>query len=167
MRPLALLAAVGAGVQPALAQTSWEAAGLLDLHNRERAAAGVAPARWDPALAAQAQGYAQVLARSGRLVHASRTARMGQGENLAMGTRGYYSPIALAAGWAAERRHFRSGYFPAVSRTGRWRDVGHYTQMIWPTSTRVGCGSAAGRTMLVLVCRYAPAGNRDGVRLGR
>ena len=52
--------------------------------------------------------------------------------------------------------------FPNVSRTGRWKDVAHYTQMIWKGTTNVGCAMhvAAGRTYLI--CRYSPPGNADG-----
>lgn len=52
-----------------------------------------------------------------------------------------------------------------MSRSGPWSTVGHYTQMIWPTTTHVGCAIANGVRFDVLVCRYAPAGNIDGRRV--
>ena len=113
-------------------------------------------------MATQAAGYAALLAALGRLRHSDRSQRPGQGENLWMGTRGAFPVEAMAGAWAAERVHFRAGIFPAVSRTGNWADVGHYSQMIWPTTARVGCAVAGGPRHDVLVCRYAPAGNIDG-----
>lgn len=134
-------------------------------HNRERAAYGSAPLSWNAALAAEAGAYAARIARLGRLQHSPKAERPGQGENLWMGSRGAYSPGAMIAGWASERRHFRRGVFPAVSSTGNWRDVGHYTQMVWPRTTLLGCGMASSARWDVLVCRYAPPGNRDGERI--
>jgi hypothetical protein len=54
---------------------------------------------------------------------------------------------------------FRAGRFPDVSATGNWADVGHYTQIIWPTTQRVGCSISRSVKDEVLVCRYWPAGN--------
>ena len=137
----------------------------LAAHNRERSAFGSAPLVWDETLAAQARGYAAVLAGLGRLQHSPKSQRPGQGENLWLGSRRAYVPEAMIASWAGERRFFRRGAFPAVSRTGNWRDVGHYTQIVWPATTRVGCGLASSTRWDVLVCRYSPPGNRDGQRL--
>ena len=136
---------------------------LLAAHNAERSRVGVPPLMWDTALAAQATAYAAQLARLGILRHSDRRARGGsQGENLWMGSRGAYSPEQMVAGWASERRMFRAGKFPAVSRADNWADVAHYTQMIWRGSQRLGCGIASSSRYDVLVCRYSPAGNIDG-----
>lgn len=137
----------------------------LSAHNRERAAFGSPPLQWDPALASHARAYANKLARIGRLQHSPGTTRPGQGENLWMGSRGAYPPEAMIATWASERRNFRRGIFPAVSRTGNWRDAGHYTQVVWPGTTRLGCGLASSARWDFLVCRYSPPGNRDGARI--
>ncbi len=141
------------------------AARLLAAHNRERAAVGVAPLRWDPALAAAAAAYGPSLAAAGRLVHSSRTGRPNQSENLWMGTRGAYSPEQMVGSWASERTMFRPGIFPNVSSTGNWVDVSHYTQMIWRSTTAVGCAIYSSRSWDYLICRYSPRGNKDGQRV--
>ncbi len=130
---------------------------LLTAHNTERVRMGIGPLRWSPALADQAQAWASDLARRGTLQHSQD--RQGAGENLWMGTSGYYTPEAMVGAFIGERRHFRPGSFPNVSTTGRWSDVGHYTQLIWPGTREVGCAVAKGRSFDVLVCRYLPAGN--------
>ena len=153
--------------QPAVTQglTANIPAALLDAHNRERAIAGVAPLAWEPALAAAAASYARQLAAVGALRHSPRQARPGQGENLWMGTRGTFPVQAMVASWTSEKAYFRPGIFPAVSRSGNWADIGHYSQMIWPTTTHLGCAIAGSARFDVLVCRYAPAGNIDGRRV--
>lgn len=135
---------------------------LIAAHNRERAVFGSPPLRWDHVLAAGADAYARQLASLGRLQHSPRQMRPGQGENLWIGSRGAFSVDAMAEGWAAERRNFRPGRFPATSRTGNWADTGHFTQMVWPSTSRLGCGLASAGRWDVLVCRYAPGGNVDG-----
>lgn len=166
---LLLLTALAAGVaQPASAQAPILdpiSMRLLVAHNHERTLAGVPPLQWDPMLAAAAATYGQVLAATGRLQHSPRTTRPGQRENLWMGTRGAFSAEQMIASWTAEKRLFRPGIFPAVSATGNWLDVSHFSTMIWPTTTRVGCAIRGGRSMDFLVCRYSPPGNIDGQRV--
>lgn len=137
----------------------------LNAHNRERAAFGSAPLEWDPQLAVQASAYADELARIGCLAHSPEARRPGQGENLWMGSHGAYRPQTMIASWSNEKRLFRHGVFPAISRTGNWADVSHYTQMVWPTTTRLGCGQASSPRWDVLVCRYIPSGNRARDRI--
>lgn len=137
-------------------------AAILAVHNRERAQYGVPPLVWNAQLAADAGAYARRLAMLGRLEHSPAAERPDQGENLASGTAGIYAAADLAALWAAERSEFVRGTFPNVSRTGDWRAVGHYSAMVWRTTTAVGCATAAGGGNLYLVCRYARAGNVIG-----
>lgn len=157
-----------AGLTPVLAgglgRTGQVEQRLLAAHNRERAALGVAPLAWDAELAGQAAAWGQSLAARGLLQHAPRGRGEPQGENLWAGTQGAYIPEAMVDAWARERALYTHAPFPAVSQTGRWKDVGHYTQMVWRQSDRVGCAVAAGEDFDVLVCRYRSAGNVTGQR---
>ncbi|HZF94321.1 MAG TPA: CAP domain-containing protein [Allosphingosinicella sp.] len=138
---------------------------ILSLHNRERAAAGVPPLAWDAALAAAAASYGPALAAHGRLVHAPAASRPGQGENLWMGTAGSFALEEMIGSWSAEKRLFAPGAVPDVSRSGHFSDVGHYTQMIWRRTTRLGCALHRGRDDDYLICRYSPPGNVLGERV--
>ncbi len=133
---------------------------LLGVHNAERARLGIASLTWSPVLAGQAKVWADDLARRGVFEHSKD--RQGAGENLWMGTSGHYQPEAMIGAFIGEKQYFRSGKFPEVSTTGRWQDVGHYTQLIWPTTQELGCAVATGNGRDVLVCRYLPAGNMIG-----
>jgi uncharacterized protein YkwD len=137
---------------------------MIAAHNVARRQYGVGPLVWDDGLARDARAYARHLARTRRFEHDRQVGRRPrQGENLWMGTRTAYSYAEMINALIAERRYFRPGRFPAVSRTGNWSHVGHYTQIVWPTSQRVGCATASNRKRDYLVCRYLPAGNVVGV----
>lgn len=138
---------------------------VLALHNAARARAGVPLLRWDNQLGKEAAQYAVQLAFTGRFEHSSSAARHGAGENLWMGTRGAFSVESMVGNWENEKRDFAAGVFPNVSRRGSWHGVGHYTQMIWPGTQRVGCALATSAWSDYLVCRYYPAGNVMGARL--
>lgn len=168
--PLALIlclapaSAAAAPKRPLLA-TEFPAR-VLAAHNVARQQAGALPLLWDNALGNSAAAYAQRMAITGSFQHSDRRARRGVGENLWMGTRGAYSVETMVGSWISEKRMFMPGIFPAVSRTGNWVDVAHYTQVIWPTTQRVGCALASTRSTDYLVCHYAPAGNIDGRPVG-
>lgn len=133
---------------------------ILDLHNRARADVGSPPLQWNRTLADHAQEYANVIAETGRLQHSSRVGRENERENLVAGPRGGNTPLRMAEVWLDERQYFRPGVFPNVC-AGNWSQCAHYTQMIWSTTTDIGCGFAS-KAYDALVCRYSPPGNRDG-----
>ena len=127
----------------------------------------MAPLAWSDRLAADADGWAEHLAANNLYDHASPDQRRGQGENLWRGTRDRWSAAETIGFFVAEKRDFHFGTFPEISRTGRWSDVGHYAQVIWPETREVGCAIARTRSDEVLVCRYWPAGNVWGQRIDR
>jgi uncharacterized protein YkwD len=131
---------------------------LLAAHNAYRASLGLPPLRWSNRLAVNAQRWAVHLAEIGQLEHS------GSGQNLAMAASGTQSLTQLVDLWGSERAYFTNGYFPAISTTGNWVNVGHYSQMIWRTTTEVGCGFVENYGRDVLVCDYNPPGNVMGER---
>jgi len=113
-----------------------------------------------------AQAYAETILSTGVFVHSSESQRNGAGENL------YYrfsqfplDPATLAAqavdAWyeeVAEYDYANPRFSP---------DTGHFTQVVWKSTTQLGCGVAqgpktiAGRTGTAnyVVCHYVPDGN--------
>ena len=132
---------------------------MLQTHNDERALAGEPPLKWDPILAAHAAGWAEYLAGIGRLEHDRGS---GEGENLWMGGAGAYKAHAMVEDWIGEKVNFDYGTFPYVSRTHSWHDIGHYTQIIWRHTDRLGCAMATADDWDYLVCRYRAPGNVVG-----
>jgi len=152
--------------RPAVRSELLLRATMISAHNIARRRYGVGPLAWDESLARAARAYAQVLARTNRFRHDRQPGGPSrQGENLFMGTRDAYSYRDMIGLLIDERRYFRPGRFPYVSRSGDWSQVAHYTQIVWPTSQRIGCATASNRSKDFLVCRYWPAGNVVGVSL--
>lgn len=138
--------------------SSQDARGLLNFHNQSRAAVGVDGLQWSQKLAGYAQFWADHLASSGcRMQH-----RQGDnyGENLFMGTAGYYSAVDAAKSWEAEKQYYRG----QVLSSSNWHASGHYTQMVWRDTSYVGCGQSQCNGSLIVVCNYDPPGNYMGHR---
>jgi uncharacterized protein YkwD len=136
---------------------------MLRSHNAERAFHGRLPLVWDSALAKDAAKWANHLAGTKRFDHAYTELKTnGQGENLWMGTRGAYIWEEMVKDWIEEVEQTKSGRFPDVSKSGNWSDVGHFTQLVWPETRKLGCAIKSSNEDDYLVCRYWPAGNRIG-----
>ena len=133
-------------------------AGITAAHNTVRcrvqrpSGQRLPPLSWSSALAAEAQRYADTLAANGCHLEHSKTEH---GENL-FGGSGRNTPAEVVERWASEQRCFSYAKFP----DGCSCTCGHYTQLVWADTRRVGCGMAtcaSGAEMWV--CNYDPAGN--------
>jgi hypothetical protein len=136
-------------------------AGITAAHNAIRCGVSrpsgepLPPLSWSRALAAEAQRYAEVLAKSGCKLEHSRTEH---GENL-FGGSGKNSPDAVVERWAGEQRCFDYQTFPDCCSC----TCGHYTQLVWGETRHLGCGMATcADGAEVWVCNYDPAGNYVG-----
>jgi hypothetical protein len=139
---------------------------VLAAHNQARAQFGVPALSWNNELAAGALAHAQYMAATGIYGHDQTPGRRKKsGENLWRGQRGLFSYDVMIGTMVVEARLFRPGVFPDNSVSGDWHSVAHYTQIVWPTTTEVGCAVASSATTDFLVCRYAPTGNKDGLYL--
>ena len=139
---------------------------VLNAHNQARYRFGVPPLAWSDQLAAEAMSHAQFMAQTGAFHHDQTPGRRKKaGENLWRGQRGLFSYDVMIGVMIQEAQNFRPGVFPDNSRTGEWHDVAHFTQIVWPTTTSVGCALASSATTDYFVCRYSPTGNKDGFQL--
>jgi hypothetical protein len=114
----------------------------LKLHNQARIKVGLSPLKWDFQLAREAKQYAaRLIADGGILKHSS----SGKGENLYFNSRAATCSAGFSA-WFAEKP-FYSGQGIG---TGNFASYGHFTQIMYPSVTSLGCGISK----TILVCRY-------------
>jgi len=134
---------------------------LLNEHNRVRRDVGHPPLHWSPEIARFSQQWADHLASSCSMQHRPKSGRWAQryGENLFMGTAGYYTVASAVQGWESEKKDFRGGKITVDRNFSR---IGHYTQLIWRRTTTLGCGKSLCRDRMIVVCNYDPPGNFIG-----
>ena len=143
--------------------TPREVRQLLASHNRARTEVALSPLTWSTKLAVYAQEWADHLAStSRRMEHRPHSGRWKQehGENLFMGTAGYYGVADAVAMWEGEKRVYDGR---AVDQYGV-HSFGHYTQLIWRGTRDVGCAKAFCSGYMIVVCNYNPPGNVLGMR---
>nr|KAF6507200.1 peptidase inhibitor 16 [Rousettus aegyptiacus] len=160
--PLLLLAAT-TGLAGALSDDEKRV--MVELHNLYRAqvsppAANMLQMRWDEELAAFAKAYAQ------ECVWGHNKERGRRGENLfAITDEGMDVPLAVEE-WYLEREHYNLS--TATCDPGQM--CGHYTQVVWAKTERIGCGAhfceklqgVEETNIHLLVCNYEPPGNVKG-----
>lgn len=126
--------------------------GLLAQHNMLRCMHDASPLVWDDSLANDAQAYAQSFVETSD----PKQSNVEEGENLLMGD--VVSGVRATQEWYDE---VKSTVFGEV--TSYSPETGHYTQLVWNSTTKLGCGEATlNNGQILWVCRYSPAGNRDG-----
>ncbi len=138
--------------------TPLEERQLLASHNRARAEVGIAPVVWSSTLAIYAQEWANHLgSTSGRMEHRPHWGKWKQehGENLFIGTAGYYGLADAVAAWEREKWVYDGR---AVDESNV-HAFGHYTQLIWRNTRRIGCAKVECAGNVIVVCNYDPPGN--------
>ena len=164
---------------PTAGQAEW-----LDPHNAARAGtlSGVTvspvPAPALPALTWSASAEAVAQAWANRCVYEHNPGRnadgISRGENIAAtapGGRANATPAYVASLWAGEW----PDYTYATNTCAAGKVCGHYTQVVWRGTTRVGCAKvtctvnspfvgASSPTWDFFVCDYEPPGNYVGQR---
>jgi len=135
--------------------SSTDATNYVAYHNAYRCLFDAAPFTWDDSLAEFAQGYAQ-------LCNLSVSSNSPYGENLAWGSGGAYTIPEMIGDWVDEY----TSYDPTNPQPS------HFTQVVWQSSTSVGCYmevcapgtlmDASYGTVQLYVCEYNPSGNWDG-----
>lgn len=120
----------------------WKA-NVLNKHNELRAPHCAPAMTWDEEVAKTAQAWAD------RCVFDHDTAS-GFGENLAGGSE---QPTEM---WYEEIKDYN------FAAPGFSQATGHFTQVVWRNSTKLGCGRAMCGFGVYYVCRYSPGGNVTG-----
>ena len=136
------------------------AAEFLEVHNKYRTEVGIEDLVWSDDLAQSATFWAEQLAENCTFEHSQGD----YGENLWKGTSSSSSGFAgfsiadVVDAWGGEKQHYNYEDNSCVDG----EVCGHYTQMVWSSTTKVGCGMASCDGYDIWVCQYTPQGNIVG-----
>ncbi|KAG5526237.1 hypothetical protein RHGRI_032500 [Rhododendron griersonianum] len=129
----------------------------LDGHNSARSAVGVGPMTWDANVAAYAQDYANQRIGDCALQHSGGG---GYGENIAIGSGDFMTGAAAVDLWVEEKANYDYNSNSCVGG-----ECGHYTQVVWKNSVRLGCARVQCNSgSWFITCNYDPPGNYVGER---
>ncbi|KAL6211854.1 hypothetical protein ACLB2K_017077 [Fragaria x ananassa] len=124
----------------------------LNSHNFARLAVGNVPMEWDLELERFAQDYASKHVHDCQLVHSGYK----YGENLAMSWGEMFGLDAVSM-WVGEKQNYD---YASNSCVGG--ECGHYLQVIWNTSTHLGCAKARCKNGGTWIgCNYKPPPSGD------
>lgn len=127
---------------------------ILDTHNIYRSDVDIENISWSEEVAVSAQAWAEQLAANCEFKHSSSD----YGENIWAGTEGAFSPTDVVTSWGSEI----ADYDYESNTCAVDKDCGHYTQIVWENTTKVGCGMATCDGLDIWVCQYDPPGNFIG-----
>jgi len=130
--------------------------GFLVPHNQARNAVGVGRLQWDRKLANYARNYARQRRGDCLLQHSDSPF----GENIFWGSGNSWTPLQAVAAWIDEKK-----WFDYAKNICTGPDCTHYTQVVWRTTTNVGCAKIkcnSGDTFIT--CNYYPPGNYIAAR---
>lgn len=124
----------------------------LAAHNRYRQLHRAKPLVWDREMAQVARRWSETQAREDKMYHS----RGKYGENIYWRSNQNITGATAVDSWYSEVRLYN---FSNPDMKKHW---GHFSQIVWTDTKRLGCGratSAAGGTYVT--CVYDPPGNRN------
>lgn len=130
-------------------------------HNLVRAAKWELPLTWDSQLEQYAKWWAGQRQADCALMHSFPEGDFKLGENIYWGSGTAWTPTDAVKAWADEEKYYNYQANSCVEG----QMCGHYTQIVWKTTRRVGCARAVCESGDVfMTCNYYPPGNYIGER---
>jgi len=125
---------------------------FLIAHNKVRRHFGEPPLTWDKKLAHYARRWAAKRYYDCKMIHSYGP----YGENIFWGKRAHWTPKEAVQSWVSEQKYFN----PHSNGCVDGHMCGHYTQVVWRETLRIGCARKKCQNKgLFVICVYDPPGN--------
>lgn len=145
-----------------------EQAEIVAAHNHWRSQVNIPRLKWSPMLEGTAQSYAEAL-KATQACKPAHSEASDLGENLFWASPTTYSdgvseiqavsPSQVVDNWGSEK----GDYDASTNTCAVGKACGHYTQIVWKSTTEIGCGkTVCPDNSQIWVCHYQPAGNFIG-----
>ncbi|KAM7472813.1 hypothetical protein LguiA_010996 [Lonicera macranthoides] len=134
---------------------------FLFAHNMVRAAKWELPLMWDSDLERYARWWASQRKPDCKVKHSFPEDGFKLGENIYWGSGSTWTPNDAVKAWADEEKYYT--YETNTCASGQ--QCGHYTQIVWRNTRKIGCARVVCDTGDVfMTCNYDPVGNYVGQR---
>jgi hypothetical protein len=143
--------------------SSFDKREMLNAHNAARARFGTPPLVWLDSAQDVAQQWADYLLLANKWEPRPEPRTYGENRYEGLGdiiNSPKTSPSEVVAGWVGEEKDFNS----ATNTCRSGAVCGHFTQVVWKSTQKVGCAVARDARREVWVCNYYPPGNLRQVR---
>lgn len=128
-------------------------------HNLVRAKKSLPPLAWDTEVAAYAAEWAVQRKHDCEIVHSKPPIENDVGENIYWGSGEDWKPGDAVKAWEEEEKFY--DYETNTCQEGEM--CGHYTQLVWNTTEKLGCAQVHCDTGdMFITCNYSPPGNYEG-----
>ena len=125
---------------------------FLEGHNKYRGMVNLPPLTWDRNLTRYARRWGAKRAVDCKIVHSFGP----YGENMFWGRLDHWTPSKVVDSWGEEGQHYHMNN----NQCDAGEMCGHYTQIIWKETLRLGCARI--RCLngeFLVICEYDPPGN--------
>ncbi|PON97976.1 Ves allergen [Trema orientale] len=130
-------------------------------HNLVRARKGLLPLVWDTKLKNYARSWANKRKADCALEHSFADGQFDLGENIFWGGGPGWNATDAVTAWAEEEKYYNYG----ANSCAQGKMCGHYTQIVWRSTKRVGCAKVlCNNNDVFMTCNYDPPGNYFGER---
>merc|ERR1712126_66838 len=136
---------------------------FLAEHNKLRAKHGVPPLKLTDKLSKTAQDWAEKLLKENSLdqLDHSPQSRPYQ-ESLWGGDGSLADPKKIIQDWYSESKDYKYDVEIPDKKTFKEKNIGHFTQIVWKSTTELGVGVASKDGKVIVVAHYSPKGNMLG-----
>ncbi|XP_032595508.1 Golgi-associated plant pathogenesis-related protein 1 [Drosophila grimshawi] len=123
---------------------------VLKAHNSYRTRHNAPPLQLNEQLSKLSTDWAKYLLAKNRMEHRQNS---GYGENIYMASGGNLTGTDAVTSWYNEIHQYN------WQRPSFQSNTGHFTQVVWRSSTQLGVGFARRGNTIYVVCNYDPPGN--------